>query len=875
MPTFLNPRWPVLKSYSSDHLTHIALPLGGLGTGTVSLGGAGDLRDWEIVNRPAKGWRPGKARAGMPMDRTDTFFALYVQPKNQPPVARALEGPVHPTEYAGSHGARGANSGLPRFQHAEFHTAYPLGQVTLTDPAVPLDVRIEAFNPLIPGDTDASSVPVAVLRFVLSNAGRETLDAAVCGNLENFLGTDGSYGQPSKNVNEFRDDGLRGIFMRPGDVSPNSEQWGTVALATTSLDVTHRTAWPILPWGDSVLDFWDDFASDGRLDPRVAEPEMGRDPSPFEEGHEDSPVGSISAAVTVPPGESVAVTFLLAWHFPNRMSWDQLRQCDPEDAACCSCDDDEISQDFIGNYYTTQYADAWDVAKRTGALLDDLEARTVAFVRAFSESDLPAVVKEAALFNLSTLRTQTCFRTPDGRFYGWEGGFDDKGCCPGSCTHVWNYEQTTAFLFGDLARTMRDVEFSHATDATGLMPYRVILPVSERSQEFGWAAADGQMGCIMKLFRDWQLSGDEEFLRQQWPGARRALEFCWIEGGWDADRDGVMEGCQHNTMDVEYFGPNPQMTGWYLGALRAAEEMAMHLGEDDFASECRRLFDHGRVWMDANLFNGEYFVQDVRPEPDLKNIAAGLRNEITIGARNLSDPERQLASGCLVDQLVGQAFAHVAGLGYLHDPKHVATTLESIMKYNFLESFSGHFNHLRNFALGNEAGLLMASYPHERPVQPFPYYNEVMTGFEYTAAVGMLYEGQTDAALQVITAIRDRYDGASRNPFDEAECGHHYARAMAAWGAVLAITGFQYSGVRKSMTLAARPDSTLFWSNGSAWGICRQSGTNGSTTATLEVLSGSIEISEFSLTGLGNVCFDAPKLVNPAETLTIDFSQHN
>ena len=422
---------------------------------------------------------------------------------------------------------------------------------------------------------------------------------------------------------------------------------------------------------------------------------------------------------------------------------------------------------------------------------------------------------------------------------------------------------------------MRDVEFSHATDAIGLMPYRVILPVSERSQEFGWAAADGQMGCIMKLFRDWQLSGDEEFLRQQWPGARRALEFCWIEGGWDADRDGVMEGCQHNTMDVEYFGPNPQMTGWYLGALRASEEMAMHLGEDDFASECRRLFNHGRVWMDANLFNGEYFVQDVRPEPDLKNIAAGLRNEITIGARNLSDPERQLASGCLVDQLVGQAFAHVAGLGYLHDPKHVATTLESIMKYNFLESFSGHFNHLRNFVLGNEAGLLMASYPHERPVQPFPYYNEVMTGFEYTAAVGMLYEGQTDAALQVITAIRDRYDGASRNPFDEAECGHHYARAMAAWGAVLAITGFQYSGVRKSMTLAARPDSTLFWSNGSAWGICRQSGTNGSTTATLEVLSGSIEISEFSLTGLGNVCFDAPKLVNPAETLTIDFSQHN
>ena len=870
MRTDLNARWPVLKSYDADHLLRVALPIGGIGTGTVSLGGAGDLRDFEMVNRPAKGWRPGEPRPGLPgpsvfQRRTNTFFALYARPQDGEAVSRAIEGPVDISAYEGSHGSGVFNHGLPRFRNVEFHAAYPFGQVTLSDPDVPLDVRLEGFNPFIPGDTDASSIPAAILRFVLSNPGSAPVSAAVCGSLENFVGTDGFYGEPSNNTNEFRDDGVRGIFMQGGDVPVNSEQWGTVALTTSATDVSHRTAWPILSWGDSLLDFWDDFSDDGRLEPRSADPPDGHAFMEYVKAMADAPIGSLSASVSVPAGESVAVTFLLSWHFPNRLTWDQNRQCGPD--GDCDCADDEVSKDFIGNYYTTQYEDAWDVAVRTTVELDDLEDRTIKFVRAFVESDLPEVVKEAALFNLSTLRTQTCFRTPDGRFYGWEGCFDDMGCCPGSCTHVWNYEQSLAFLFGDLSRTMRDVEFSHATNDAGLMSFRVDLPLGERSLKWELAAADGQMGCIMKLYRDWQLSGDDDFLRKQWPGAKRALEFCWIEGGWDADQDGVMEGCQHNTMDVEYYGPNPEMTGWYLGALRSAEEMARHLGERELAAKCHRLFESGRDWMDANLFNGEYYEHEVRPQPDVTKIAAGTRHK-TMGARNMSDPELQLASGCLVDQLVGQYFAHVVGLGYLHDPEKVATTLRAIMKYNFRDSLSGHFNHMRDFAVGDEAALLMASYPHDRPERPFPRYNEVMTGFEYTAAIGMLYEGQLEDGLKVIEAIRERYDGHRRSPFDEAECGHHYARAMIAWAGVLALTGFLYSAVKKSMTFAARPGSH-FWSNGAAWGVCRQSSPNGSTAVELEVLSGSVELASFGLTGVGEVTFDSPKVIGAGETFKL------
>jgi len=130
---------------------------------------------------------------------------------------------------------------------------------------------------------------------------------------------------------------------------------------------------------------------------------------------------------------------------------------------------------------------------------------------------------------------------------------------------------------------------------------------------------------------------------------QEGAEFCWIPGGWDADQDGVMEGCQHNTMDVEYYGPNPQMGAWYLGALRAAEEMARYLEDAEFSAACRRLFEKGSRWIDAQLFNGEYYEHRIQPPADPSAVAPSLR--VGMGSRNLTRPDYQLGAGCLVDQL--------------------------------------------------------------------------------------------------------------------------------------------------------------------------------------------------------------------------------
>ena len=461
--------WPVLTEYDRDYLARIALPLGGIGTGTVSLGGRGDLRDWEIMNRPAKGFVPSFGRGVCP------FFALYVESPGGKTVTTALEGPLETFEYDGDSGSRAPNHGLPRFRECRFSAAYPLGQVHLSDPRVPVTARLEAFNPLVPGDADASGLPVALLRYVISNPGPSDVRISICGSLPNFIGSDGAESHPGSdrgpraNRNQWRQtEQLRGVFMDSEGVEPTDPAWGTIALTTTAREmVSGREHWtPERHWGEALLDFWEDFSENGDLSPR--------------EGHEeDLPVASVAVGTEIPAGQSRRITFLLSWHFPNRMTWTP-----------CGEEEECEGPDRIGNYYTEQFEDAWEAAEHFAENRDEMETKTVPFVKAFAQSDLPQAVKEAALFNLSTLRTQTCFRTPDGHFYGWEGCCDRAGCCYGSCTHVWNYEQATAFLFGDLALGMREVEFEHATDTQGRMSFRVNLPL-ERAQRQGVAAADG------------------------------------------------------------------------------------------------------------------------------------------------------------------------------------------------------------------------------------------------------------------------------------------------------------------------------------------------------------------------------------------------
>jgi non-lysosomal glucosylceramidase len=816
--------WPVARTYGGSEISRISLPVGGIGTGTVGFGGRGQFRDWELENHPSKGLT-------FPL----TFFACRVSGAG----ARVLEGALLDEEIQGWMGSPAPLAGLPRFASCSYEATYPFGRAVLSDPSFPVQVSVTAMNPLVPGDPEDSGLPVAVYRVRLTSRASEPVTADLMFSVEAMTGHSlRSQGLPSSpRVDPRTAPGLTGILLSDPAMDAGHEERGTLAAAVLADDALATadaagagdwagTAWGLGKWNQGLFAMWEGFARTGRPSTGLFELDGVGSTS------DAAIAGTLGTHRVLEPGASTEVVFVLGWHFPNRRAWRAGKG--PRGVS---------GPETVGNHYATPYADAWEVLTAQAPRLASLEETTSRFASAFWSSDLSPVVKEAALFNLSTLRSQTFFRTADGYPFGWEGCLDDAGSCLGSCTHVWNYDQATGHLFGGLARQMRELEYLHATAADGGMSFRIDLPLP-RAQEFPLVAADGQFGCVLKLYRDWKLSGDNDWLRSLWPACRRSVEFAWIEGGWDADRDGLAEGAQHNTMDVEYYGPTPVIQGWYLAALAAAARMADACDDQEFAATCRAVLASGQQATEKQLFNGKYYQQRVIPPGDFARVAPRLRST-DMGAQQADQPEFQIGDGCITDQLVGDTYARLAGLGGVLDDDHARDALASIHQLNYVADFGSWTNYMRTYAVHGERGHIVESYPGGSPEHPMPYWSEVWTGLEYVYAIGLILDGQQELALDVVAATRERFSGQRRNPFDEAECGHHYARALASWGLVVAQTGFSYDGATGVMTFA-RTDQPAqwFWSTGQAWGIVRQAPGK---QPELDVLHGSVQVTSLRL----------------------------
>ena len=791
------------RVFEGPALKEIAFPLGGIGTGTVSLGGRGDLRDWEIFNRPGKGVK-------LPF----TFFALFFEEEGGRRGVRVLEGPLTPpfTERDGY--PRTEVPGLPRMEKARFSGEYPFARVELEDGLVPLQVTLEAFNPMIPLNPEDSGIPAVLIRFRVKNLSTGRIRASIAGSVLNPIGFDGQgdlgsiyddkFGQ---NLNEIRKtSSLSGLAMSSKKADPKASAFGTMALSSPWEDVTYISHWVRGDWWDDLQIFWDDFSADGRL-----KDTDGASPSP--DGRTD--IGTLGLTVSLGPAEEAALPFVLSWNFPNVLN-----------------DFDVVPKQrgsLLRNHYTERFADAWAAAEYLVQNLDRLERETRLFHDAFFASTLPPYVLDAVSSQASIIRTTTCFWLEGGRFFGFEGCNDRGGCCPLNCAHVWNYEQSLAFLYPSLERSMRETDFLNQVRPDGAMIFRTSLPLESGVYWDFRPAADGQMGRIISLYRDWQISGDDAFLRKLWPQAKKALEYAWTS--WDTDKDGLLEGEQHNTYDIEFYGPNSMLGGFYLGALLAGSRMAEAVGDKAAAGAYRDAFEKGRKRYDELLWNGEYYIQNYD---------------------QVMEKKYQYGEGCLSDQVLGQWLGMVSGLGRFLPEDRLKTTLGSIYRYNFLTDFRDFSNCQRTYALGDEKGLLLCSWPKGgRPPLPFVYSDEVWTGIEYQVASHLIYEGLLEEGLSIVKAVRERYDGRRRNPWDEVECGHHYARAMSSWGVLLALSGYSYSGPEMRLGFApslSTEDFRTFWSTGSGWGSYFQKPREEkSLKAGVVVLSGSVKLRELSL----------------------------
>jgi len=789
------------RTFEGEALSQIAFPLGGIGTGTISLGGRGNLKDWEIFNRPGKG-------VNLPF----SFFALKVKERDKEPLIRVLESrPLPP--YANAHGLPSSVlSGLPRMHSAKFIGSYPFACIEFSDPLVPVNIKLSAFNPFIPLNDFDSSLPSAIFFFTLENSCEKEVEILLTASLLNVVGYDGKtklndIRSPlfGNNLNEFvKENNFSGIKMTSSKYSSDDSNYGSMALVTAGKNITYLLRWR--GWGvvQKLQNFWDELKDKDRLceEPRAL-------PSP--EGETD--IATLGLVLKLAPKEKYKIPFILSWYFPNFVKYWKFS---PEEKT-----------EIFRTYYSTKFSDAWEIAKYTVNNLPRLESETKDFHDTLFQSTLPSYVLDAISSQASIIRTNTCFRLADGNFYGFEGCSDNAGSCPLNCTHVWNYEQALAFLFPELERTMREVDFLVNTDNSGKMSFRTVLPLSAKRWEFK-PAADGQMGSIIKLYREWKFSGDNEFLSHLWPKVKKALEFAW--NWWDKDKDGVIEGEQHNTYDIEFYGPNSMIGTLYLGALKAAEEMAIALKDKESAKKYYQILKKGSTLLDKELFNGEYYIQKY----DSSKVS-----------------EHQYGEGCLSDQLLGQWFARIVGLGELLPKKHIHSALSSIFKYNWRENFFEHPSCQRIYALNDEKGLLVCSWPRgKRPKIPVLYCDEIWTGIEYQVAAHLICEGFLREGLAIIKGVQERYDGVKRNPWNEFECGYHYVRAMSSWSLLLSLSGYSFDALKHSLGFEPRIHSQnfkSFFSTSTGWGEFSQRTGENYYIATIKILWGNLKISSLTL----------------------------
>ncbi len=901
---------------TGQDLEFIGMPIGGIGAGQLYLGGDGRLWHWDIFNHTPGTGSEHYAKPLKPSSPLKQKFSLTIGKETRP---------LDQTGFAA----------------VSFRGEYPIGRVEYTDGRSPIEIKMEAFSPFIPLNTDDSSLPATILQFTLHNASASAVEATLTGELENGVCLNNRAQEALLRSRVLHDPGMTTLLFS-AETAPSADQRADIVFEDWNRDnyeswTVEGTAFGKGPIQKSAIpDYQGDVGGDtervanshasapgadaderdkavGKLtsreftiernyisfwigggrartgsrlgltllvDGKSVHTASGRDNNqmalenfdvrkwmgknarfeivddatggwgnvgmgkitftdhprasgPLEEladfgtlslsllgepADDVSPdasadfgekqFGSIARKLTIQAGDETQVTFVLAWHFPNLSLRAPLQRA--------------------GRFYATKFGSSHEVAKYIAENFVRLSDETRLWRDTWYDSTLPFWFLDRTLLNASILATSTCFRFANGRFYGWEG----VGCCEGTCGHVYQYAHAVARLFPELERGTREkIDFGSSLQPDGAIFFR---------GEFNdFPAVDGQAGTVLRALREHQMAPDDAFLKHAWPKIKLATQ--WLINK-DGVGDGFIKGNQHNTLDTDWFGKVAWLSGLYLAALAGAAEMADDAGDTDFAVQCRGILEKGQKNFVEQLFDGEYFIDKV----DSNHLDA-----INSG------------TGCEIDQVFGQSWAFQVGLPRILPKKETVTALKSLWRYNFspdLGPYRTIYKPGRWYAMAGEAGLLMCSFPrrdwdYEQAKGKGPdfaagYFNECMNGFEYQVAGHMIWEGLTMEGLAVGRAVHDRYHASRRNPWNEVECGDHYARSMASYGLFIAASGFEYHGPRGYLAFDPRMTPENFrapFTTSEGWGTFARKGSGRKKIATLDIKWGKLRLKTYTL----------------------------
>lgn len=764
------------KGFAGEELSHIAFPIGGLGSGMFCIEGTGAISNLSFHHYPELFHEPC------------TFAAIHIDGATDG--TKVLEANVPDYKIFGRReggmGVGGTTWGLPRFDEGRFKARFPFANISLSDNDIPLEVDITAWNPFIPGDEDNSGLPVGGLEYSFKNTSSECVNAVFSFNTRNFMWRSNDTESPITKM-------ANGFVLNQNPVPNMVDAEGHCAIFTDEANAVVDYCWFRGGWFDPLTMAWNKVSS-GEVTPN--EPMSG------------APGASLFVPFSLRPGESKTIHLYMAWYVPtsiHRIGPDAETDNDRGDSY--NPDDYKDYPERYEPWYSRRFSSVSEVASYWLGNYSILKEDTKTFTDTFYDTSLPSEVVEAIANNLTILKSTTVMRQHDGRLWVWEGSGDNWGSCHGSCTHVWNYAQAIPHLFPRMERSLRETEFLVDQNKDGHQVFRANIPIRPVKHDFH-SAADGQLGGIMKVYRDWRISGDNDWIRTLYPQIKKSMDYCIRT--WDPYEKGALEEPHHNTYDIEFWGPDGMCTSFYAGALNSIVHIGEFLGED--TSRYSDLLRKSLKYMNDELWNGEYFIQKIRwkgLKAEDPTSAQSFHSGYSDEARKVLEkegPKYQYGDGCLSDGIIGGWMSMVCGLEEPFGKEKVAGHLNSVYKYNLKHDLRDHANPQRpGYAVGDDGGLLLCTWPKSgKPSLPFVYSDEVWTGIEFQVAAHLMFEGEVEKGLDIVRACLDRYDGIRRNPYNEYECGSWYARALSSYSLLQALTGIRFDAVTGTLFIDSR-----------------------------------------------------------------------
>ncbi|MGO4288463.1 GH116 family glycosyl-hydrolase [Chitinophaga sp. RAB17] len=754
---------------SKNELQYIGMPVGGIMCGTLYLGGDGRLWLWDIFNKNQEGIEPkvvdysaNVLDGGKKVRSRDG--ACYIAPsKNIRPLDQGFA-----LQLTDDHKTIIRKFDEESWPEISFEATYPMATIRYTDPALPVEIVLEAFSPFIPLNEDDSGLPVTILSYKIINKGTTPVTATILGWLENKAAIY-SAGDAHERINTVvNQPGWQGVHATVRVKAGSNEEfskkydYGNLCLAAFGTQVMVN---PMMPVGElSAADF------------KLMTAKQAIKPV------SDKLTGSVAIQNKILPGKTIRNDFAISWYTPN-LYFNGIQG--------------------EGRYYTNQFTDAVAVMNYVQKNYTRLSHESRLWKDTWYDATLPWWFMERTFLNISTLATTTAHRFRSGRFYAWEG----VGACEGTCTHVWQYAQAVGRIFPALERDTRQ----RVDLGIGQMSDGGILFRGEAEKR---PAIDGQAGTVLRIYREHQMNKDNSFLQHNWTNIKKATLFIIHQ---DRNGDGMEDTPMENTLDAVWDGEIAWIVGLCIAAVKAASLMATEVNDTAFATICNDYTEKGRRNMETQLFNGEYFIH----QPDK------VKGRSVIGSYNTCHIDQvygqswafQVGMDRVIDkEKTLSALKALYKYNYKQDVGPYIAAHPGGRPY----ALAGESGMILNTNPRNE------QYPFGvKDAWQLGYFNECMTGFEHQVASHMMAEGMTDEALTLTRAVHDRYHAFKRNPFNEIECSDHYARAMASYGTFITATGFQYHGPKGYIAFAPalnKEDFKAPFVTAEGWGTYTQKG---------------------------------------------------